>query len=159
MPPVCQQAGKSIPFRPVFFFPFITFVSTIRNTSSFNSGVTEICCNALSIGGSSSRLFHGSFTSEMDMAPNFCCCSNHFLMFSRMSFGFLVYESNIWTLLHRNPFVFALFYLFTSNYSMPFINYFLRLCPILQGFGVYPSKHYLFLLKACRLKNIVILLE
>src|SRR3990167_11276213 len=60
-----------------------------------------------------------------------------------MSFGFFVNESNMWTLSHKNPFVFAIFYHFPRKYSMPFINYFHLLCLILPGFGVFPFKHYI----------------
>jgi hypothetical protein len=64
-------------------------------------------------------------------------------MFWRMSFGFFVHESNMGTLSHQNPFVFAIFYHFTRKYSMLFINYFHLLSLILLGFGVFQFKHYL----------------
>jgi hypothetical protein len=79
----------------------------------------------------------------MGMMPSFSCCSNLFLIFYRMSFGWCVNESNIWTLYTQNPFVFALFYHFSRLFSMPFINYFLLLFLILPGFGVFPFKHYI----------------
>ena len=59
-----------------------------------------------------------------------------------MFFGFFVHQSNMGTLSHQNPFVFAIFYHFTRKYSMLFINYFHLLCLILLGFGVFQFKHY-----------------
>ncbi len=98
---------------------------------------------ALKIGGSSSRLFSGSFTSEMDTTPSFPCCSNRFLIFSRMSISYFVYASNMRTLSPKNPFIFAIFYPLTQNYSMTFMNTFHLLLLILQGFGGFPFRHYL----------------
>src|SRR3972149_3422058 len=79
----------------------------------------------------------------MLIAPSFFCCSIVFLISCRMSFAFLVNESNIWTLSTQNPFVFAISYHFPRKYSRTFINYFHLLCLILPGLGVFPFKHYL----------------